>query len=215
MSHRLAQNKTMKQFNFDSPHSFFIFISFRFAATSASSTAQILWPRLKSLKPKFWIPFAQGSLIYLSKQRQPIAATFKLLKCLPIILLTENLRCFTGRPLESFSRRSNALYKLGVLSATETSQNPIPCEAANDAPSDSLTCHNKEIFTKLIFNIQRIAVRLIMTQSPYCFRIHRINLKRCAAHHISDSLWKPKLMLPNRNSCARSLGFVLFRFRVH
>lgn len=59
---------------------------------------------------------------------------------LPIILLTENLRCLTGRPFESFNRRSNALYRLGVLSATETSQKPIPCDAANDAPSDSLTC---------------------------------------------------------------------------
>lgn len=58
----------------------------------------------------------------------------------PIILLTENLRCLTGRPFESFNRRSNALYRLGVLSATETSQKPIPCDAANDAPSDSLTC---------------------------------------------------------------------------
>lgn len=73
---------------------------------------------------------------------------------LPIILLTENFRCLTGRPFESFSRRSNALYKLGVLSATETSQKPIPCEAANDAPSDSLTCYNKETkFTILIFII--------------------------------------------------------------
>lgn len=41
----------------------------------------------------------------------------------PIILLTENLRCLTGRPLDSFNIRSNALYKFGVLSATDTSEN--------------------------------------------------------------------------------------------
>lgn len=58
----------------------------------------------------------------------------------PIILLTENFRCFTGRPLESFSNRSNALYRLGELSATLTSQKPMPCDAANDAPSVSATC---------------------------------------------------------------------------
>lgn len=39
---------------------------------------------------------------------------------------------------------------LGVLSATETSQKPIPCDAANDAPSDSLTCvYNIQIRKKL------------------------------------------------------------------
>lgn len=58
----------------------------------------------------------------------------------PIILQTENFLCFTGRPLESVSSRSNALYRLGVFSATDTSQKPIPCDAANEAPSVSATC---------------------------------------------------------------------------
>lgn len=57
----------------------------------------------------------------------------------PIILLTENLRCLTGRPRESIRSRSKALYKLGVFSATETSQNPIACDAASEAPSCSDT----------------------------------------------------------------------------
>lgn len=62
----------------------------------------------------------------------------------PIILQTENLRCFTGRALESVSKRSNALYRLGVFSATDTSQKPIPCDAANEAPSVSATCELKK-----------------------------------------------------------------------
>lgn len=66
----------------------------------------------------------------------------------PIILLTENLRCFTGRPFESFNKRSNALYSAGVFSATLTSQKPMPCDAANEAPSVSATFKKKIIYIK-------------------------------------------------------------------
>jgi hypothetical protein len=53
-------------------------------------------------------------------------------------LLTENfLGGLTGRARDSISNFSNTLYKLGEFSATETSQNPTLCDAANDAPSVS------------------------------------------------------------------------------
>lgn len=61
------------------------------------------------------------------------------LRCLPIILVTENFRGLTGRARESINRRSNALYRAGEFSAHDTSQKPIPYDAANEAPSFSGT----------------------------------------------------------------------------
>jgi hypothetical protein len=60
-----------------------------------------------------------------------------ILKDSPIILLTENFLGLAGLALESTNSRSKALYKAGLLSATDTSQKPTPCDAAKLAPSDS------------------------------------------------------------------------------
>lgn len=69
--------------------------------------------------------------------------------------MTENLRTLPDLAFKSCNRRSNALYSSGVLSATETSQNPILCEAANEAPSDSVIYPKQRKESQIInlFNI--------------------------------------------------------------
>jgi hypothetical protein len=62
---------------------------------------------------------------------------------LPIILLTENLRGFTGRPRDSIKSFSKTLYRFGEFSATEISVKPTLCDAASDAPSVSGICENQ------------------------------------------------------------------------
>lgn len=63
----------------------------------------------------------------------------------PIILLTENFLCLTGRARESISSFSKALYRFGEFSAADTSQNPIECAAAIEAPSFSVTCKKQRL----------------------------------------------------------------------
>lgn len=66
-----------------------------------------------------------------------LAAPFPM--SVPIILLTENLRCFAGRARLSCRSLSKALYRAAEFSATDTSQKPTQCAAATWAPSASET----------------------------------------------------------------------------